>query len=132
MKTENVLLWIAGGFVVYKLLFQPKATTLPGQSLPVYTPSGANIQTTNTGSTSGSLLALGTGLVTSIIKAINPGTTVAQPAGSTTVDQTQQAATNDFIDNQVSDIFSPGIPTALLSGIQPAIYFNNVNEDDLD
>lgn len=136
MKTENILLWGLGAFVAYKIFLQPKTTSIPKQPSPVYTPSGTTMQTTS--SAGGSILALGTGLVTSIIKAINPSSTasatVSQPVSTgNTVDPTQQAATNDFISSEVSDIFSPAVSVApsLISGIH-AVYYSNINEDDLD
>lgn len=96
MKTEQVLLYGGGAFLLYKLFIAPKSTVIPTQSAPIYT--GQPVTTTS--SNTGSLLALGTGLAATIANLLNPKT-------ATTAAPTNTGSSPD-LSNEISDVFGSG------------------------
>lgn len=108
-STTKTIMYIGGGFLLYKLFIAPKTTAIPTQAAPVYT-TGTPVQ--SSGNT-GTLITAGVSTVATLLKnLLGQGSTPAaasQPASGTTA-STQQQATNDNIDTSVSNIFSSLTP----------------------
>lgn len=113
MKTETVLLWAGGAFLAYKLFIAPKTTIIPTQASPIYTGQPQ----VNAGSNTGSILALGTGIATTIANLLKPSTpAAAAPAASQNSAGSSQS--NSDISDEVSNLFGNGFSSPESS--QPA------------
>lgn len=114
--TEKTLLYAAGGFLLYKLFIAPRTSNIPTQAAPVYT-NGLTNQPTVTSNT-GSILALGTGLVTTIIKSLSNNDDEEDQPASTGISTSQQTTNAANIDQGVSNMFSsvPGLSSSNASG----------------
>lgn len=105
MKTEQVLLYAGGAFLIYKFFLAPKTMAIPTQATPIYTGQSNIPAAGNTGG----IVALGTGLATTIANLLNPKPAAGStPAAAAAAASSGAAQTSSNIDDEVSDIFGSG------------------------
>lgn len=116
MKTEQVLLYAGGAFLLYKLFIAPKSAVIPTQTAPIYTGQPATASQSNTGS----LLALGTGIASQIANLLKGSSSTTSPAAASQNSAGSGSQTSSNINDEISDIFGSGFSNPVAVTTQPA------------